>query len=226
MSEKTSNGNKVLYGKFGSAVERTPSSFPAPGIHEVEKHLQNDADPASRKSVLEHIRLTFKSLVRKPVETAWIERNGSGEYDHNRPAFGPYGGFIGYYEDGKPNHFIKHYIDTMRDKRAYTRNAIELRCDALCLAIYVSGLTQIDMSNGQPKAHEGVRIAVYDHNNPKHTTMSTAKNPEELVDKLHHILASTYNRLAREYNLAGFTTEFLTLVSSHKAIPNIRIDMN
>lgn len=213
--------SKVVYAKFGSAANAQHAlshdalnALPAPNL-------------LSRKSVLDHIKSTFKALVRRPIDVAWIESaDGEGGYDQVRPIYGPYGGFIGYYQDGMPNHFLRHHIDRLKEQRQFTRNAIELRCDALCLAIYVSGITQIDTTTTERRALEGVRVVVYDHDSIKHTAMFTAKSPDELVDKLHHILISTYNRLAREYNLAGFTSDFLTLISSHKAIPNIRIDMN
>lgn len=211
--------SNVLYGKFASKP-------PAPSLNHNEIEAMPAANAKSRQSILAHIKSTFKSMVRRPVDAAWIEpKEGKGRFDHSRPCYGPYGGFIGYYEDGTPNHFLKHNINKLKAERPYTNNAIELRCDALCLAIYVSGITQIDARNGETKALEGVRVVVYDHTKLQHTSMSTAKTAEELVDKLHHILVTTYNRLAREYNLAGFNSEFLTLVSSHPAIPNISIDM-
>ncbi|MBA1280322.1 hypothetical protein [Stutzerimonas stutzeri] len=219
MKTNSDGSSNVLYGRFKGASGQDALTYEA-----IE--ALPTADPQHRANVLNHIKSTFKFLIRRPVEAAWIEdEKGNAEYDHSRPAYGPYGGFIGYYADGSPNHFISHHIDSLRSQRAFTRNAIELRCDALCLAVYVSGITQIDASSTERRALEGVRVVVYDHSSIKPTSMSTAKNPDELVDKLQHILTTTYNRLAREYNLAGFTSEFLTLVSSHKAIPNIRIDM-
>ncbi|MCF6783743.1 hypothetical protein [Stutzerimonas stutzeri] len=219
MESTSKDSGKVLYGNFACKTTQTAMS------HEAIEAMPQ-ADLKSRQSVLEHIKSTFKSLVRRPIEAAWIEsKEGAGAYDYSKPAYGPYGGYIGYFEDGTPNHFLKHYINTLREKRPFTVNAIELRCDALCLAIYISGITQIDTKSGERKALEGVRVVVYDYNNLKHTSMSTVKTAEDLLDKLHHILTTTYNRLAREYNLAGFTSEFLTLVSSHRAIPDIRIDM-
>lgn len=219
MKPNKEDGGNVLYGRFTGKASQPAMT------HEAIEAMP-DANPRSRQSILEHIKSTFKSLVRRPIEAGWIEKKeGEGAFDLSKPAHGPYGGFIGYYDDGRPNHFLKHHINSLRAQRPFTLNAIELRCDALCLAVYVSGITQIDTRNGECKALEGVRVVVYDHTKLTHTSMSTVKNAEELVDKLHHILISTYNRLAREYNLAGFTSEFLTLVSSHRAIPNIRIDM-
>jgi len=224
MNENAHSTDKVVYGRF-SNHNLAANTRGVPGVNEVDSLSLAPVDNLSRASVLDHLRATFKSLVRRPVDAAWIERaDGSGSYNHARPTKGPYNAFIGYYEDGLPNHTLKHHIDKLRADRAYTRNAVELRCDALCLVIYVSGITQIDPNDR--KAREGVRVAVYDHTNIKHTDLFTVKSAEELVDKLHHVLITTYNRLAREYNLAGFTADFLTLTSSHKAIPNIRIDMH
>jgi len=223
MSQSKESSEKVVYGRFRGNVHNTPARETI-GVNEVELLNLPPVDTTDRLSVLEHIKATFKSLVRRPVEVAWIERPGGlSTHDHTRPAYGPYNAFIGYYEDGRANHSLRFIIDRMRKQRAYTLNAVELRCDALGLAIYVSGITQVDP--GDRKAREGVRIVVYDHDNLKHTDMFSAKTPEELVDKLHHVLITTYNRLAREFNLAGFNSEFLTLKSSHKAIPDIRIDM-
>lgn len=223
MNDNASQSENVVYGRFGSPSFGS-SAKAIPGVNEIEKLRLGDVDSASRKSVLGHLSATFKSLVRRPVDIAWIDQSdGQGVYDHTRPNKGPYNSFIGYFEDGSPNHALRYLIDKLRDQRAFTRNAVELRCDALCLAIYVSGITQIDPADR--KAREGVRVVVYDHDNIKHTELFTAKTAEELVDKLHHVLITTYNRLAREYNLAGFTVSFLTLKSSHKAIPDIRIDM-
>lgn len=223
MSQKKECAEKVVYGRFGSAAA-TPVHQGVPGVNELERFNLPPVDSLSYKSVLEHIRATFKSLVRRPVDAAWLDRgDGSLVCDHTRPTYGPYNAFIGYYEDGSANHSLRFYIDKHRQERAFTRNAVELRCDALCLAVYISGITQVDPADR--KAREGVRVVVYDYTNIKHTDMFSAKTPEELVSKLHHVLITTYNRLAREYNLAGFTADFLTMKSSHKAIPDIRIDM-
>ncbi|WP_326430376.1 hypothetical protein VQ574_20795 (plasmid) [Stutzerimonas frequens] len=212
-SDSTENRN-VVYPNFGKA---------APRGAEMPQAAQA-ATATSRKSILDLLRTTFKSIVRSAAEPGFIETSeGEGYYDLKRPSYGAYNSFIGYYPDGRPNFFLRHEIDRIKQQRPFTRNAIELRCDALGLAIYVSGLTQIDLK--QNTVGEGVRVVVYDHVNLKPSAVPVVKTPEELVDKLHHILVTTYNQLAREYNLAGYTAEFLTLTSSHPALPSIRIDM-
>lgn len=178
-----------------------------------------------RSAAIDHLKAGFKGIIRKATDKGWIETaKGEGNYDARRPSYGAYNTFIGYNADGTPNFFIRHDIDGVKDKRKFTRNAIEMRCDALGLAVYVSGITQVDVETR--KAKEGVRVAVYHNVDLKPEQEVFAKTAEELVDKLHHILITTYNRLAREYNLAGYTPDFLTLTSSSKTLPSIRIDMH
>ncbi len=185
----------------------------------------NSASLTSRKGVVDMLRATFKGIVRGAAEPGFIETSeGEGFYDQKRPQYGAYNAFIGYYPDGRPNFFLRYEIDKIKSSRAFTRNAIEMRCDALGLAIYVGGISQIDPQ--QKSVSEGVRVVTYNHVSLKPTSVQTVKTPEELVDKLHHILVTTYNQLAREYNLAGYTSDFLTLTSSHQALPRIRIDMH
>ncbi|MDH0959113.1 hypothetical protein EGJ86_19155 [Pseudomonas sp. o96-267] len=204
------SNDKIIYGRFGGQH--------APAV------VQDGTGSLTRGGLIEHLSRTFKGLIRRPVSGAWIgQSDGSAAFDQRKPSTGPYNAFIGYYEDGRANHFLRFVIDKMRDSRAYTRNAVELRCDALCLAVYVSGITQIDPV--ERKASEGLRVVVYDHDSLKSTSMCSVKNPEELADKLYQILVTTYNRLSRQYNLAGFTSDFLVLRSSHPAIPDIGITM-
>lgn len=55
---------------------------------------------------------------------------------------------------------------------------------------------------------------------PEITICATA---EDVYRQLHTILVCTFNRLGREYNIAGLTQEDLTLVSDSKRMPNINI---
>ncbi|MDU4254575.1 hypothetical protein [Pseudomonas sp.] len=203
----------VVYPTFGTNVRKDSAQA-----------LDQSALISSKQAVINYLRTTFKGIVRDAAEPGWIETSeGEGHFDAKRPTHGAYNQFIGYYADGKPNFFLRHQIDQLKSKRQYTRNAIELRCDALGLAIYVSGLTQIDPATRV--AREGVRVVVYHNTSLTPEPVQAVKNAEELVEKLHHILITTYNQLSRDYNLAGYTGDFLTLTSSHKALPNIRIDM-
>ncbi len=144
----------------------------------------------------------------------------------SRPTVGAYNEMIYYVPSG----IIFHCglpIKNLRPQRQFTRNAIELRCDALGLAIYASGMVQFNMDGNGDGGNFAVRVATYDHRNIKPTSVALVKTPEQLLSHLHTTLMATYNRLSREYNLAGYEREWLTLVSDKKTvIPDIPINLN
>lgn len=134
---------------------------------------------------------------------------------YNLPTFRP--------EDGNVSHGGGQIIDAMRDQRAYTKNAVELRCDALALVIYVAGVQQI---NPDSKAvAQALRLAIYDHDaktpQVKNVGLADAANAYR---SLHQALISAFNKASRNFNIAGLTQDDLTLVSSHpNLVPSICI---
>lgn len=166
--------------------------------------------------VLARVKEAFFALPKRAMETSPHSPGGRG------PAFGPYGMPIVYRKDGSVNHVAGVHIDLMRSGRQYTQNAVELRCDALGLAIYVSGITQVDES-GLDRVRAGVRVVTYDFRSVQPTSRMVVGTAEELHDRLRVTLLSTYNRLARQFNIAGLSREDLTLRSSHECFPDIPI---
>jgi hypothetical protein len=155
--------------------------------------------------------------VNKDTRETWVD---NGVITPQRIAYGAYNEIIYRAENGSVTFGCTKEIDALRSERKYTYNAVELRCDALGLAIYVGGVSQIDVDNQSVK--KGIRLAAYQHKSmkPEITICATA---EDVYRQLHTILVCTFNRLGREYNIAGLTQEDLTLVSDSKRMPNINI---
>lgn len=126
-------------------------------------------------------------------------------------------------EDGTVSHGGGKIIDEMRDQRAYTKNSVELRCDALALVVYVAGVQQI---NPDSKAiAQALRLAIYDHDakTPQLKNVALADSAHA-YRSLHQALISTFNKTSRNFNIAGLTQADLTLVSSHpNLVPSICI---
>lgn len=143
------------------------------------------------------------------------------------PKFGAYGKQIIYGDNGNSFHMAGINIDKLRASRAFTSNAVQLKCEALGLAVYVSSVVQINPSDRSGRTGKKyVRAVVYDHENLEPTETIKAISGPELFDKLHFLLLSKHNSLARDYNLAGFLPQWLALESSHPAlIPTIPLNM-
>lgn len=164
------------------------------------------------------IASSFKKLINEAVRGEWDD---SGVQKQQGIVYGAYNQISFTAADGTVTHFCGNSITEMRDSREYTRNAVELRCDALGLAIYVASVKQIDQDTRRYKAF--LRVATYQYKKEK-PDLSVTDDPTALYAKLHTILISTYNQLSREYNLAGLKAEDLTLVSDHpNLIPNVVI---
>lgn len=164
------------------------------------------------------IASSFKRLINDAVRGEWDD---SGVQKRQGIVYGAYNQISFTASDGTVTHFCGNSITEMRDSREYTRNAVELRCDALGLAIYVSSVKQIDPSIRKFDAF--LRVASYQYKKEK-PDLSKSYDATALYAKLHTILISTYNQLAREYNLAGLKVDDLTLVSDHpNLIPNVVI---
>ena len=126
-------------------------------------------------------------------------------------------------EDGTVSHGGAKIIDTMREQRAYTNNAVELRCDALALVIYVAGVQQI---NPDSKAvAQALRLAIYDHDAKTPVLKNVAlTDSAQAYRSLHQALISSFNKVSRNFNIAGLTTVDLTLVSNYPdLVPSICI---
>ncbi|MOA59781.1 hypothetical protein D3C78_1844800 [compost metagenome] len=86
--------------------------------------------------------------------------------------------------------------------------------------MYVSGVRQIDANN---RVRSYLRVASYQHQK-KTPDLLWAVSAEDLYSKIHTILVSTYNHLAREFSLAGLTVQDLTLISDSPLVPSIAIN--
>lgn len=138
------------------------------------------------------------------------------------PKTGVWGEKIAYTKGAHPIHPFTEAINGLRDKRGFTRNAVELRCDCLSLAIYVSGVSQFSV--GAEKGGCYVRAVVYVGRDLKPVSTSTANSGEALVELLHEVLATTYNGMALKFNLAGFRKDWLKLDSSNtELVPSISL---
>lgn len=160
----------------------------------------------------------FTHLVNDAVSGKWMD----GEVERSRKiTYGAYNQPTFRAADGTVSHGCGKAINDMRGARQYTLNAIELRCDALGLAVYVSGFTQI---NPVTKAiAQGVRIAAYQHL-AERPSLSVSNDSRALYQNLHNLLITSYNKIHRDYNLAGLTAADLTLTSERPDLmPNVCI---
>lgn len=139
------------------------------------------------------------------------------------PKNGAYGKPIYYLSDGTVLHSCSVKMKELRPHRKLTQNAVELSCPALGLAVYVSSTARFHTGNTDGRAGTAaVRVVVYDHESLAPTETEVVGSPAQLLDALHLVLVMTYNRLSREYNLAGFRQEWLCLCSERPdLIPNI-----
>lgn len=167
------------------------------------------------------IAASFDRLIEEDVRGYWSDE---GEVKRQAISYGPYNQIIYRAPDGTAVHACGNHIPEMRDIRDFTRNAVELSCPALGLAVYVSGVTQVETNGGIKRLRKYLRLATYEYlkKTPK---LSAAKDADELYSKLHGVLITTYNQLARDFNIAGLTGKDLTLVSDHPMlIPNVAIN--
>ena len=168
-------------------------------------------------SIKRTITENFGRLFREAPEPSLASPNGK------MPACGPYGKPIWYLANSRVTHTAGEHIPQLRALRAFTQNAVELACPALGLAVYVSTMVQISQAGSSGRTgFKTVRVVIYDFEKIQATATLNANNGEELTKHLHSALLSTYNRLGREYNLAGFQGEWLCLESSRPdRIPSI-----
>ena len=161
----------------------------------------------------------FMDLLRTPQAVNPNSPGGVG------PAYGPYNMPIYYLSDGVQVHTAGQYTNKLRGKRAHTLNALELRCDALGLAVYIAGMVNLNNAreNGAMDYTRGIRVVIYDYDNVNATQTLTASSPEILSKMLRTALVSTYNRLALKFNLAGMSYDSLVLVSTSPRFPDIHL---
>lgn len=170
------------------------------------------------QSAINAIQASIPKLIREDVRAYWDD---AGEKKPQGITYGAYNQISYRANDGTVMHACGQSIDEMRGDRQFTHNAIELRCDALGLAIYISGVNQIDVKTNQVKSY--LRVASYQYL-AKTPDLSIADTSIDLYKKVHTILVSTYNHLAREYCIAGLTADDLTLRSSSSLLPDVAIN--
>ncbi|WP_219096199.1 hypothetical protein [Pseudomonas sp. UMAB-40] len=167
------------------------------------------------QAALNKITATFTDIATKANVGHW---NDDGKVKRQGITYGAYNAMSYRAADGSVMHSCGQTINEMRDKRQFTHNAIELRCDALGLVIYVGGVTQVNPSTRVVMT--AIRLACYQHKQMKPELIIVA-DAEALYRACHNVLLTTFNRLGREYNIAGLTREDLTLVSDSERLPNI-----
>lgn len=170
------------------------------------------------QSAINAIQTTIPKLIREDVRAFWDD---AGEQKPQGITYGAYNQISYRASDGTVMHACGQSIDELRATRQFTNNAIELRCDALGLAIYISGVNQIDVKTNQVKSY--LRVASYQYL-AKTPDLSKADTALDLYKKVHTLLVGTYNHLAREYNIAGLTAVDLTLKSNSSLMPDVAIN--
>ena len=169
------------------------------------------------QAALNRIAAAFTDIATKANIGHWVDG------DTVKPKgifYGAYNAMSYRKADGSVMHSCGQTINDLRPGRPFTNNAIELRCDALGLAIYVGGVTQI---NPQTRVvMTAIRLACYQHKSMKPEVINVP-DAEALYRACHNVLLTTFNRLGREYNIAGLTREDLTLVSDSERMPNIAL---
>lgn len=196
-------------------------------MSEMKNNVVGMTPPAANKgqmrtfaaqSAINEIHMNFSKLIKEDVRGFWED---GGEQKRQGISYGAYNQITYRANDGTVMHGCGQSITDMKDSRQFTRNAVELRCDALGLALYIAGVTQIDAKSKQLRSY--LRVATY-HYQKKTPDLSIAESSLDLYKKIHTILVGTYNHIAREFNIAGLTAEDLTLVSDSPLIPNIAIN--
>lgn len=169
----------------------------------------------SAQGALNKIISAFSDIATKANVGHWVDGD---QVKRQGITYGAYNAMSYRSADGSVMHSCGQAITELRPSRAFTHNAIELRCDALGLAIYVGGVTQINPSTYA--ASKAIRLACYQHKSMKPEIIMVADG-EALYRACHNLLLTTFNRLGREFNIAGLTKEDLTLVSDSDRMPNI-----
>ncbi|MGO4801219.1 hypothetical protein ACEN2T_18215 [Pseudomonas sp. W22_MBD1_FP4] len=170
---------------------------------------------ASAQAALNKIASTFMDIVTKPN----IGKRDEGDTEkHQGISYGAYNAISYRAADGTVMHSCGTAITEMRAQRQLTHNAIEMRCDALGLVIYVGGVSQVNPA--ERTIMQAIRLACYQHKSTKPEIITVADSLA-LYRECHNVLLTTFNRLARAYNLAGLTKDDLTLVSDSDRMPNI-----
>jgi hypothetical protein len=167
------------------------------------------------QTALNKIVTTFTDIATKANVGQWVD---DGKVKPKGIFYGAYNAMSYRKTDGTVMHSCGQTINELRASRQYTHNAIELRCDALGLVIYVGGVTQINPLTRV--VMHAIRLACYQHEQMKPELIMVA-DAEALYRACHNVLLTTFNRLGREYNIAGLTREDLTLVSDSERLPNI-----
>lgn len=179
-----------------------------------------------KKSViLKRIGESFRLIQREPIEEVKRFPN------EGRLIYGAFNLPVYRLEGGLIHHVAGEHIDLMRPSREYTRNAIELRCDALGLVIYLGGMILVDDEafsgyQGNPVGR-GVRVTVYHFKKERPTEIKAFIEPSQLFAKLHKTLLETFNDVASKYNIAGISDNCLVLRSSHEQLfPDIPLGLS
>jgi hypothetical protein len=187
-------------------------SFPITKAKPKARALSND-DARRGVETAETLRQLFTPLIKRPVLVSKDSPDGKGL------ALGPYKMPIIYGGKGEPVHTAGKYIDQLRGVRRYTQNSIELRCDALGLAVYVCSENQVI----EGKVIGAVRVVAYDFDKVEPTFVARVRSHVELTNKLYTTLSSTFNRLCREYNLGGLDPTRILLRSQYEGFPDIHL---
>lgn len=175
-------------------------------------------EPSMAEQVKAKMAAAFNGIFRNAAEPSPYSPGGL------LPQYGPYGMAILYAADGTPKHLLGKLIDRLHFERPFTKNAIQLRCDALGLVVYVSGHPELS-GDGLSVTKMNVRMVVFQKDQLNPSYQKTASTPDEVTEKLHGILVNTYNQLAREFSLAGFPVGWLILKAKDGALPDIPLNM-
>lgn len=138
---------------------------------------------------------------------------------------GPFGTVVTVHADGSVEHGAGRCTDTLRALRPYTSDAIELRCDALGLAVYLRwdegdlGKLAQDLFGEVEQTSRLLWMRVFDHMDIRpRVTRVVGSEPEVLDRVLRSILQRTYVRIAQCHDLSAYPPDWLMLRSSDQLL--------
>lgn len=175
----------------------------------------------TQSALAERATSSFRELLSRPMDAA-----KGNSIPQGMPARGPYGGQILYLNGGAPHFGAYCETDNLRKSRPFTANSVELRCDALAIAIYLSGFVQYQVNTPEGRistgnkvsTYGGIRMLAFRHKDVQPCMQAIIKDRTEMLATVHTCFVEMYNDLARTYNISGLPYEWLTLKSSHQEI--------
>lgn len=168
---------------------------------------------------------TRAAAVSAPLSPIRVIGRSDGGPRATGESIGPFGTVVTVHADGSVEHGAGRCTDTLRALRPYTSDAIELRCDALGLAVYLrwdeGDLGQLaqdlfgEVAGDLVQTSRLLWMRVFDHMDIRpRVTRVVGSEPEVLDRVLRSVLQRTYVRIAQCHDLSAYPPDWLTLRSS------------